>query len=97
MLDLFKAMLWSPVFFMLPWLDSFKRKRRLQGLIFFAIWFVGYLCAIFIWFGVGVLVVVLSGLCAVVLADLASFRNGLTDFDSSTALERRGQEKRLIS
>lgn len=73
---LLKAMLWSAVVFLLPWLGASVIGRRDLAIVLGVVWLAGYACAILLWFGVGVTLIALTGLCAALLVDCLPSRRG---------------------
>jgi hypothetical protein len=54
-----------PLVFLLPWAVALARGRRIVAAALFVLWAMGWLCALWLWFGVGLTVLVVLGLAVV--------------------------------
>lgn len=60
-----RLLLVSILYFLFPWLKYFQSKRISAGGLVFLVWALAYLMAVYVWFGVGVFLVVGLGCFAV--------------------------------
>lgn len=58
-------LLLPPIVFVLPWTVALVRGRRVLAAALFALWLAGWICALWLWFGVGLTVLVGLGLAVV--------------------------------
>jgi hypothetical protein len=54
-----------PLVFVLPWAVPLARGRRALAAALFVPWAIGWVCALWLWFGVGLTVLVVLGLAVV--------------------------------
>ena len=58
-------LLLPPLVFVLPWTVALARGRRRLAAAHFVLWLAGWVCAVWLWFGVGLTVLVALGLVVV--------------------------------
>ena len=63
-------MLGSFLVFIFPWIAALYRRHYFNFSALFMLWIAGSICAIFLWFGIGVAIIVGSGVLATLLTTL---------------------------